>query len=58
MSIAEVNLVAVKSPANGGSGVDVVEFHELKKLVEGIVIMEVGGQIPGKNKMKSVKNSC
>ena len=58
MSIAEVNLVAVKSPANGGSGVDVVEFHELKKLVEGIVIMEVGGQIPGKTKMKSVNISC
>ena len=53
MSIAEVNLVAVKSPANGGNGVDVVEFHELKKLVEGIVIMEVGWQIPGKTKMKS-----
>ena len=53
MSIGKVNLVAVESPTNGGNGVDVVEFHELKKLVEGIVIMEVGWQIPGKTKMKS-----
>ena len=61
MSIGKVNLVAVESPTNGGNGVDVVEFHELKKLVEGIVIMEVGWQIPGKTIMKSessIKNSC
>ena len=53
MASAQINLVTVKSPANGGNGVDVVEFQELKKLVEGIVIMEIGWQIPGKTEIKS-----